>query len=278
MKPVNLLPGDAPVAAVEPGKPNLGMIGGAVAGFLAIVVVGGYFAMARVDSVKSEAAAANDRATQATQQTAAVRSQIESIGQPIVDSDRQLAQGAETVLVGAYAERHDFVMMARELQAIMEGTGGWYESVEAASASGPDVQESVTIVGYMRTKELVASFNERANATRTLANAETIGIESERLTDLDTKRPGIYFKFTMTADLVDTVAPSAGGVGGAPGDPTGTTVADGGRGGDGELRLSLEREPRDDAAPAAAAKKRAPAKPKNPFAVASSVAGRGGAS
>lgn len=276
MKPVNLLPGDAPVAAVEPGKPNLGMIGGAVAGFLAIVVVGGYFAMARVDSVKSEAAAANERAATATEQTAAVRSQIDSIGQPIVDSDRQLAQGAETVLVGAYAERHDFVMLARELRAIMEGTGGWYESVEATSGAGDAAEKSVKIVGYMRTKELVASFNERANATRTLANAETIGIESERLTDLDTKRPGIYFKFTMTADLVDTVAPSAGGSAGAAGDPGGTTVGSGG--GDGELRLSLDPEPRAAAPKPAPKKKQAPAKPKNPFAVASSVAGRGGAS
>lgn len=275
MKPVNLLPGDAPVASIEPGKPNLGMIGGAVAGFLAIVVVGGYFAMARVDSVKSEAAAANEKAAQATEQTAAVRSQIDSIGQPIVDSDRQLAQGAETVLVGAYAERHDFVMLARELRAIMEGTGGWYESVEATSAAADSAEKSVKIVGYMRTKELVASFNERANATRTLANAETIGIESERLTDLDTKRPGIYFKFTMTADFIDTVAPSAGSAE-AAGDPGGTTVGSGGGGG--ELRLSLDPEPRAAAPKPAPKKKPAPAKPKNPFAVASSVAGRGGAS
>lgn len=281
MKPVNLLPGDAAVvASSEPAKANLGMIGGAAAGLVAVIGVAGYFAMARVDSVKSEATAATQRAQQATQETAEVRSQIASLGQPVVDSDKQLAQGAEAVLVAAYSERRDFQLLASELRAIMEGTGGWYESVDA-SPDSPDAAAggaAVTLVGYMPTKELTASFNERMNATKSLKGAETVAIESERLTDLDSKVPGTYYKFTVTAQLVDTVAPSAGGEAGAgAGDPNGTIVGNDG-GGDGALSLSLDVEPPARHAPAPAAKAAAPVKPKNPFDVAASVAGRGGAS
>lgn len=267
MKPVNLLPGDVAVAAVEPGKPNLGMIGGAVAGMFAVIGVAGYFAMARVDSVKSETNAAVTRQEQATAEAASVRSQVESIGQPVVDSDKQLAQGAETVLVAAYTERHDFVRLADDLRAIMENTGGWYEVVEATSATDAgEASSEIKIVGFMPTKELAASFNERANGTRTMANAETVALETKRLSDVDSRRPGIYIKFTMTADLVDTVAPSADG-GGGTGDSGGTTVGNGG--GDGTITLSLDPEPR----PKPVASK--PAKPKNPFDVAASVAGGG---
>lgn len=274
MKPVNLLPGDAPVVSTEPAKPNLGMIGGALAGLVAIVGVSGYFAMARVDSVKSETGAAQARATEATEEAAAVRSQIESLGQPVVDSDRQLAQGAEQVLVSAYTERHDFVRLADDLRAIMEGTDGWYQHVTASSAAGEDGTE-VTIVGFMPTKELMATFNERANATKTLKDAVTVGIETVRLIDVANKRPGIYFKFTMTASLVDTVAPSVDGDtgAGATSDGTGTTVGNG-SGGDGSINLSLDPEPVEKPR-ASAAKPAKPAKPKNPFDVAASVAGGG---
>lgn len=279
MKPVNLLPGDAPAIAIEAtsSKPNMGMVGGAAAGLIAIVGVAGYFAMARVDSVKSETVAAQQQTQQATEETAAVRSQVQSLGQPVVDSDRQLAQGTEQVLIAAYTERHDFVYLSQELRAIMENTGGWYESVTASSAGGDDSKKAVEIVGYMPTAELAATFNERAKGTKSLANAEAVGIKTERLTDLDTKRPGVYYRFTVTADLVDIVAPSAndGASGSGGSDGTGTVVGSS-SGGSGEITLSLDPEPkqeaRSDAAPAT------PAKPRNPFDVAAAAAGRGGGS
>ena len=265
MKPVNLLPSDVAVASPTAGKPNMGMIGGAVAGVVAIAVVAGYFAMARVDSIKSETAAATQRTQAATDKTTAVTSQVQSLGQPVVDSDKQLAQGQEQVLVAAYTERHDFVLLAKELKAIMQGTGGWYQVVKATSAAGDGTETGVKIVGYMPTKELMAAFNERANATKSLANAEIVAIETERLTDLDTRRPGLYFKFTMTADLIDRVAPSATGNGGGLDSSGGTTV---GNGGSGQLSLSLESKPKPK--PSATA---TPAKPKNPFDIAATVAG-----
>lgn len=278
MKPVNLLPGDAPVVSVNAGKPNLGMIGGAAAGFVVIVAVVGYFAMARVDTVKSEARAAQDQAAQATSDTTAVRSRIQSLGQPAVDADRQLAQGAEQVLVAAYTERHDFVKLSRELRGIM-GTNGWYVSVEAATSDGEDGSgPGVKVTGYMPSKELAASFDERADSQSSMANASIVGLSSERLINLGTKKPGIYWKFTMKADLVDTVSPSSSAVGGATaGSTTGTTVG----GGSNTPTLSLDPRPPKPVAPkpvaaAEAAKSTAPAKPKNPFDVASAVAGRGG--
>jgi hypothetical protein len=274
VKPVNLLPSDlAVVASSEPTKPNLGMIGGAAAGLVALVAVAGYFAMARVDSVKSETAALQQRATEATNETTAVKSQVASLGQPVVDSDRQIAQGAEQVLVAAYTERHDFVQLAQELRGIMEGTGGWYTSVEASSTGDGDVGseggKAVTISGYMPNGKLAASFEERVNATRTLADAEVTLLKSERLTDLDTKRPATYWKFTIAADMVDTVAPSAsdGGLGGS--DATGTTVGSGGASSN-TLTLSLDPEPRATAAA------RPATKPRNPFGVAAAAAVRGG--
>ena len=124
--------------------------------------------------------------------------------------------------------------------------------------------KSVTIIGYMKTKELAAGFNERVEVTKSLSDAETVALESAHLTDLDSKRPGVYYKFTITANLVDTVAPSASG-GADTGDGTGTVV---GSGGGGELTLSLDAEPKK-----AAPKPAKPAKPKNPFDVAATAAG-----
>lgn len=268
MRPVNLIPADVVVKTAS-GTPNLGMIGGAAVGLIAIVGVAGYFAMARVDSVKSETKLAIARQEQATSRTAAIESQVQTLGTPVVDSDQQLAQGAESVLVSAYSERHDFVMLADELREIMVA-GGWYEEIEATSAADGE-SKAVKIVAVFPTKELAASFNERARATRTLANADTVAIESRRLTDLDSRRPGIYFEITLEADLVDTVAPSASG-GADTGDGTGTTV---GAGGGGTLSLSLDSEPRDTPK---ATKPATPAKPKNPFDLAATVASRGGAS
>ncbi len=274
MKPVNLLPSDAPVVAASAGKPNVAAIGGAAVGFLAVVGVAGYFAMARVDSVKSETAAIQARQAEAIAETAAVNSQVASLGTPVVDSDKELARGAEQVLVSAYTERHDFPELAAELQGIMEGTGGWYESVEAKASSGGggtgvDSGKAVKITGVMETEQMAASFEERVNGTRTMANAEITSLESTILTELDSKRNATYWRFTIEADLVDTVAPSAGGAAGS--DSTGTTV---GSGGSGALTLSLDAKPTPKQPPAAAPAK--PAKPKNPFDIAAAAAVRGG--
>jgi hypothetical protein len=273
VKPVNLLPGNAPAVAVAGAKPNLGLIGGAAVGIIALVGVAGYFAMARVDSVKSEAAAANTAAQEATTQAGAARSEIASLGQPIVDSDKQLAQGAEQVLVAAYTERHDFVQLSQELRGIMEGTGGWYETVEASSSGGSESEDgkSITIVGYMPTATLAAGFNERVEATKTMKDAEATAVSSERLRDLETKRPGVYFKFTIKANLVDTIAPSADGGDVSTSDSTGGTIGE--STGGGALSLSLDPEP---AKPKAKAKTATPAKPANPFDLAAAAAGRGG--
>lgn len=273
MKPVNLLPGDSPVLAANAGKPNIAAIGGAAFGFLAIVGVAGYFAMARVDSVNSETVAINERATEATAETAAVNSQVASLGQPVVDSDKELARGQEAVLVSAYSERHDFPELAAELQGIMEGTGGWYEKIVASSAGGDgstgEAEKAVVITAIMPTEQLAAAFGERVSATRTLANAEITSLESTTLTDLASKRNAVYWRLTVEADLVDTVAPSTGGAGGA--DASGTTVGAGG--GSGELSLSLDSKPKPKVAATKPAK---PAKPKNPFDVAADAAVRGG--
>jgi hypothetical protein len=249
----------------------MGMIGGAAFGIVAIIVVAAYFAMARVDSIKSETAASQSAAAAATAETASVQSQTQSIGQPVVDSDKQLAQGAEQVVVAAYTERYDFVQLAQELRGIMIGTGGWYVSVEAASASRGGDTQSVTISGYMPTAELAASFDERVTGTRTLDNALITELESETLTDLDSKRPARYWKFTIGADLVDTEAPFASGGGGGGGGDTGAIVGD--SGGDQALVLSLDPRPKPKAKPAA--KPAAPAKPKNPFDIAASAAAGG---
>lgn len=275
MKPVNLIPGDAPVAAAAPGKAGYGKIGGAVAGFVAVVGVAGFFAMARVDSINSEAQSLQAQAAEATAETASVKSQVGSLGQPIVDSDRQLAQGAEQVVVAAYTERHDFVQVAQELRGIMEGTGGWYQSVTVSSAPSGDGDDAraVSIIGYMPSKELAASFDERVTATRTLDAAAVEALKTERMADARTKRIAPYWKFTISADLVDTRAPFINGGSGSGGDGTGTKVGDGGGEG-GSFTLSLEPKPVEGRSAAKAAE---PAKPKNPFDVAAAAA-RGGAS
>jgi hypothetical protein len=286
MRPVNLAPGDAPVAvAVDGGKPNLGMIGGAVAGVVAIAVVAGYFAMARVNTVKEEVSVANAAAAKATQDAQAIEAQVASLGQPVVDSDKQLAQGQQQIVVAAYTERHDFVTLAQELRGIMQQTGGWYESVTASangatasgssssSSSGP---QSVTIVGVMPTRQMAASFDQRVNATRTLENAEFVEIKTVQKVQLGSKSrtSRTYWQFTIAADLVDTEAPFVSGSSSSAGTGSATGVAVGDAGaGSGSLELSLDPKPKAEAKPAAPAQ---PAKPRNPFDVAASSARGGG--
>ena len=269
MKPVNLTPGDAQVVVASSGKPNLGMIGGAVAGVVLIAGVAAYFAMARVDTVKSETLAAQTATTAAQQETAEVRAKIDSLGQPVVDSDKQLAQGQEQIVVAAYTERYDFVQLSQELRGIMQGTGGWYHKVDATSANQTGVRQ-VMIEGYMPTKELAASFNERINGTRTMSNAEIEELKTERLADKKTKKIAPYWRFKIGADLIDTKAPFADGGSGGSGDGTGTTVADPAAGSS-DLTLSLEPKPKPKPT-----KPKEPAKPKNPFDVAATAARGGG--
>ncbi|MCW2961030.1 MAG: hypothetical protein JWM90_1417 [Thermoleophilia bacterium] len=280
MKPVNLIPiGAEPSAAVASGaKPNMGVIGGSIAGVVAVLAIAGYFAMARVDSVKSETNQFTTSATSATTETASVRSQIQSLGQPVTDTDTQLAEGAEKVLVSAYTERRDYVEMMRELMAAMEGTGGWYESIEASSIGGqtePGVK-SVTLKGYFPSKELLASFNERIEASRSLRGADTLEIKSTRKFSNDAKRKqGVYWGFTTTANLVDNEAPFVAdpSAEGEKAGTDGTTVSD-----TTALTLSLGSLNAITATakkPKAAATPVIPAAPKNPFDLAATAAAGG---
>lgn len=277
MKPVNLLPGDAPaVVAVAGGggaANKLGMIGGAAAGMLAVVCVAAYFAMARVDSVKSETLLAQTQATQATTDSAAVQSQIQSLGQPANDSDKDLAQGAEKVLVAAYSERHNYPNLLSELKKIMDGRDGWYEQLKVRTHPIEQDSRQIVIEGYMPDAESMASFNERANLQSTMENAEIVELREKGMFSPVTRSKGRYWWFKMTADLVDTVAPTVASELGSPdAGPSGTTVSEGSQ----NPKMSLEDRPAKAAA--AAAKPAKPAKPANKFDVAATFAGRGGGS
>ena len=283
MKPVNLLPVGSVVAApTEPVKLNNGLIGGIAIGVVAVLGLGGYLAMARVDSVKSETAQATSAAQAAQGTTTSVRSQIASIGQPVNDSDKQLADGAQQVLVSAFSERYDYVLLTRELKTIMPAQG-WYTSVKVdtggtAGGGGSTGGATVTLEGYMPTVELAASFDDRVTGTKSLSNAVSSQINSKKLTSLATKRPGTYYHFVVTATFEDKIAPSAPGAGSSG--STGTTGTPVANGGDDTISLSLDPEPvvKRTAAQKAAAQQKAAAaaKPKNPFDVAAGAAAGGG--
>lgn len=273
MKPVNLLP-TAAVRRRTTAAPSRNMIGGIAAGAAMLVLIVGYFAMARVSSVKDEAQAANDRAAQAMTEAATIRTKVQTLGPAPVDSDHQLAQGAEEVLLAAYTERRDYVRLVRELHGIMDGTGGWYEDIKASSSS-LDGDALVTITGVMPSAEILTAFNERANGTRSLDDAVTTSIKSVVMRDDKTKKPGRYWRFTMTAKLTDQVAPNADASAASAGNGDGTTVSSGGNS---DLKLSLLPEPRPttqasrSSKPAAAAA----AKPStNAFDVAADAAAGG---
>ncbi|MCW2950045.1 MAG: hypothetical protein JWN41_1058 [Thermoleophilia bacterium] len=279
MKPVNLLPKGAAVVATQGQKSNAGMLGGIAVGVVALLGIGGYFAMSRVDSIKSETSQAISAQTEATTQIASVRQQIATVGQPVNDSDTKLADGAEKVLVGAYAQRYDYVQLARELKNIMAGTDGWYTKVDVNSDTTSDAASAdgaaVTLEGFMPTVELAAGFAKRVTATHSLSGAEGTAFSKQRLLSVVTKKPGAYYHFTVTATFDDNVAPSADGSGSTS--ATGTTVADGAAN---SLKLSLDPEPVPVQSPAqiaaARAKARAAAQPKNPFDVAAQSAAGGG--
>lgn len=289
MKPVNLLPsGDGPTVAVAVGggdKASVGKIGGIAAGAVAVVAVAGYFAFARVDSVRSETTQLQGQAASATQETTAVRSRISSLGQPVVDSDKQLAQGQEQVLVSAYSERHDFPRLARELRDIMQDTGGWYTTIDVSlvtsstSGAGSGPVRTATISGYVPSDLTMAGFNERVNATASLKDADTVSVTSIKKLVHGTVR--MYWKFTVTADLVDKVAPEVDPTDGepdpvtglVPGAAPGATVSAGGS--DDALHLSLEPTASTRKPAASPTKSAAPA---NPFATAAAAAGKGAGS
>lgn len=289
MKPVNLLPkGNGPAVAAEPQKLNLGVIGGIAGAVVVLLGVGGYLALARVDTVKSETAKAVADQTAAQNEITQVQATTASVGPPVTDSDKQLADDQVKTLVAAYGERYNYVELTRELSGIMQGSGGWYSSVKINSVGSTDGSAgtggaggSVTIDGYMPTMELAAGFEKRVEGTRSMSTAVGTKFESKRLIDRYTKKPTTYYHFVVTATFDDNIAPTADGS--TPVDTgTGTTVSDGGSG---EITLSLDSEPTPvkttaqiAAEKAAKAKKQAAAieaaKPKNPFAeVADEVAG-----
>lgn len=270
MKPVNLYPVDLPVNA-EPGAPNMGLIGGAAAGVVALVVVGAFFAMARVDSIKSETGKLGTDTTSAQQETQSIEAQIQSVGIPVVDSDKQLAESAEKTLVSAYTERVEFGLMAQELQAIMAGTGGWYTTVRASAVGSVDSSGSdgstVSIEGFLPTAEQAASFNERVNSTRTLTDAATVNVTTVTLAKKKGRKVGRYFQFKVTAKLVDTLKPYS-----STAAKMENLVADTG----GDPKLSLDPDPVVKPVVRAAAKPATPVAPTNSFAVAAAAAARGG--
>ena len=274
MKPVNLLPSggvEVVVASSAAGKPNMGAIGGAVAGGVALVAIAGYFAFARVDSIKSEADQFTQQATAATSETTSTRSQIQSLGQPVVDSDVELAKGAEKVLVSAYTERRDYVKAIRETLTLVEGTGGWYSYIDIASNvdSSGGGGKTIELHGFFPSKDAMAAFNERINSAVTIRDADTIEIKQKRR--YVGGRMRMFWWVKLSANLVDTVPPYVSDPTAAPANKTdGTTVSDAGD----DLTLSLG-DINAAVKKKQQAKQAAPATPKNPFDVAATVAAGG---
>lgn len=268
MKPVQLMPPSTSVAAVQlDAKPNYGLIGGIAVMVLALVGVGGYFAMARVDSVKSETAKFAKDTTAAQAEAAKNRAEIQSLGQPVINRDIQIAQGAEQILVAAYGERRQFELMAQELHAVMlDDRGksiGWYDSITATSAAVEGGSKApVEIVGFLPSAEMATAFDERLDGTRTLSNANLIAISKSVMVDRKSRTKREYWKVTITADLA-----AVDGVNGAD---TSSLVGNGGGGG--SVQLATEAAPER---PAVKRPKPKPAAPRNPFEVAASVAGGG---
>jgi Tfp pilus assembly protein PilN len=195
----------------------------------------------------------------------------------VVDSDVELAKGAEKVLVSAYTERRDYVKMVKEMMTLIEGTGGWYTYIEGSSngndsAGGDNGGKAITLKGLFRTKEALAAFNERIESASTIKEADTVEIKQVRRYDGGKYRS--FWHFVITANLVDTIPPFVSDPSAAPANKTsGTTVSDGGAD---DLTLSL------GSIDEAVAKKRkakaapTPAAPQNPFDVAATVAAGSG--
>ena len=270
MKPVNLYP--TAQQSADSGAPNMGLIGGAAAGIVLGVVVASFFALAHVDSIKSETGKLTSDASAAQTETQTVEAQIEAVGSPVIDSDKQLAANAESTLVSVYKNRVDFKLVASELQAIMAGTGGWYTTVDASSEGTVDTSStsaatSVKIQGIMPTVQLAASMNERVESTRSFSNATATDVETVKMRKINGRKVGTYVKFTITATLVDTLAPyKDAGAGAGEG-----LVANGG-GGDPELSLDPQPVIRKAARPSDKATAAAAAAASNPLALAATAA------
>jgi hypothetical protein len=270
VKPVNLYPNALPASGASSG-PSLGVIGGAAAGVLLTVLVASFFALAHVDTIKSETSKLTNDASVAQSETQTVEAQTEAIGSPVVDSDKELATSAEKTLVGVYRNRVDFKLVANELQAVMAGTGGWYTSVDAdstgATATDGSDGASVVLEGYMPTLELAASIDERIESTRSFSDATTVGVQTKKLQRIHGHKVGTYVKFTVHATLVDTLAPFKDGGGASTGD---NLVASGG----GDPVLSLDSKPvvRKATRSSSQAAAAAAAAAKNPLALAASAA------
>lgn len=269
MKPVNLYPHDRPSG--DPTAPNTALIGGAAGLVVVGLIVVAFFAFSRVDTIKSETGKLNADAASAQQETTAVQAQITSIGEPVMDADRQLAQNAEQTLVSVYRERVDFQLMADELNRIMPKVG-WYTEIRASAIGSVDAAtneaSSVIIQGFLPTPEMVASFNERVESTRTFKDAKTVKITSKKLRHRKTRKLGRYFEFKIVANLVDTVIPYSTTA--APTDSAGGSLV--GNGSSDALTLSLDPEAVVRKATRGAA---APAAPTNPLALAAGAAAGG---
>ena len=220
MRPFDLTPGEVKAAKPAGGAPNMGLIGVIGALVLAVVGIGGYFAFAHVDSLKSQTAQAQAETADLQAQEQALQAQIAEAGQEVGNANREVADSLTQMTLASYAERRDYVKATRELVGIMEGTGGWYAGIDVATVT-EDEPYTVSLEGYMPSEEGVTSLVKRVEATNSFEGADLKIIRSEvAVRELGGEKLRYWF-FTISADLVDP--------GNAASDPA--LVGDGGEGG-----------------------------------------------
>lgn len=219
MKPIDLTPTGSAAEAVAVSTsagPSRQLIGLSVIGVLAVVAVGGYFAMAQVNSVNEETKQINADTEGLREQHKIVTTQLAEAGQkPAEQGWDTVVASYTTDVVEKIKKRSDFTRLMRDLRRVLV-SGSWFTSVKsgsdaaaASSTSGSDdAPTTITFEGYARSTRDVMTIIANLNATQSIEGAKPTLIERQV-----SNKKKVFRKFTIVATLSLTEAATSGASG-----------------------------------------------------------------
>lgn len=226
MKPVQLMPTVVAVQVETPGSNST--TAAIIVGGLVVLGVGGYFAMAQVNTVNEKIATIGHQTQEATTDANAISQQITEAGQK---RDWGLTSATfEDALVAKVNERIDYVQLTRELAGI-KPTGAWLEKVSISNPSAHGGEgDTVKLTGYAPSILHVAALVTRINSTLSMDGAHLINWSNEEATNKH-----VYVKFNIGAYVVSSAS------GGVAANPNALPISD--DDGSQATEVALEPEP-----------------------------------
>lgn len=197
MKAVDLRPGDVVVAST--GGPSVGAIGTMVFVVVALLGVGVYFGLAKVNTLDEEAARATKELEAARAATAEAQREYAELGVSNEIDYGAIASTLEGQLTKLLGKRYDFFRLQAEIASATPDTAQITMLALGGEGSGEGTAGTVTLEGIAETREDIAAFAQQLNASPLVRGAE-IG-KTSITEDVDGRE---YISFDLSAEMVSS--------------------------------------------------------------------------